>query len=182
MQPRLARGLHERLDALLVQRRLDGLRHGDHVGERRLARVEVEEHEVGPVEVADPRRPDVEGQRPLVHEVEERRLVVDQGVVDRLAPLGLAARPAGSSRGSSPACPSARSAGAFVGEPVGQAFERDGPVLEERQEPVGDLLVVGEDVRLGEPRLRLLCVRGLSMWRPVVSPGKLPANAKPDAT
>ena len=50
----------------------------------RLARVEVEEHEVGPVEVLRPRGPDVEGQRPLVHEVEQRRLVVDQGVVDGL--------------------------------------------------------------------------------------------------
>ena len=152
MQARLARGLHERLDALLVQRRLDGLRHGDDVGEGRLARVEVEEHEVGPVEVLGPRRPDVEGQRPLVHEVEQRRLVVDQGVVDGLAPLGLqldARNPVGVVV-RRVLLPEMRG---LLGEALGQAFERDRPVLEERQEPVGDLLVVGEDVRLGEPGL-----------------------------
>src|SRR5258707_910551 len=40
-----------------------------------------------------------------------------------------------------------------LGKALRQSFERDRPVLEERQQPVGDLLVVGEDALFGYPRL-----------------------------
>ena len=90
----------------------------------RLARVEVEQDEVGAVEVLDARGPDVERQRPLVDEVEQRRLVVDQGVVDRLAALGLqfdAGDPVGVG-GGRVLLPEV---GRALGQAVGQPFERD---------------------------------------------------------
>jgi len=84
MQTRLARGLHERLDAAAVQGAVQFLRHLQYGREIRPAAVEVEQHRVRSVQGGEPREPDVKRQRVLIHQIEQRRQVVDHRVVDHL--------------------------------------------------------------------------------------------------
>ena len=84
--------LREALEAERVEHLLDEQRDLDRLGEPDVGgRVEVEEHEVGPVGLVDPRVPRVQVDAAHVHHPEQRELVVDERRVD-LALLAAATR------------------------------------------------------------------------------------------
>ena len=60
---------------------------GDRHGERGSPRIEIEQDEVGAVETPDTGQPRVERERTLIRQEQERRQIVDQHVLHRLAVL-----------------------------------------------------------------------------------------------
>jgi hypothetical protein len=76
VQPRLSRGLHYCLPVLGQECLMQLAGDCHHIREERLAGVQVEQHEVGPVKRPDAGQPWVERERSLVHQVEEGGQVV----------------------------------------------------------------------------------------------------------
>src|SRR5712692_6483581 len=88
MKSGLAGSLDEVFVPLASQKRMQILRDGDCIGKRGLAGVKIEQDEIGPIELSDARKPDVERQRPLIDEIEQGLEVIDQHVTYGLALLG----------------------------------------------------------------------------------------------
>ena len=153
MQAGLARGLDEGLDVFSLQEfvQLPGDRDG--VLEGGLAGVQVEQDKIRPIQIRYAREPDVERQRPLVDQVEQCLLVIDQDIVHSLALLCRQFR-AGNPRGIIIGCillPEMRRLG--VAEPVGKALERGRPILQIGEQARRYAFVKVKDLPLGDSRI-----------------------------
>ena len=148
VQARGARGLEVRLQADAAQEASDLARDADHVRERRFLRVEVDHRPVGRVLRVDARHPRMQIDAAEVHEVQQRVAVVAHHVAQEVA-TALAAD-------LDRAHPLGRAGLRFLlveglaGDAVREAVEVDRPVAQVRQEHLGHLLVVAEQVALGE--------------------------------
>ena len=144
------------IETELVERLVHVVRDADAERERAvlLGRVEVEEHEVGPVGLVDPRVPRVHVDAVHLHHPQQRLARVDQREVDepRLALATARPRPELARLRSSRACPSAPASGRTRRpKPLAPALHRERPVAQVRHDRSGDAVVVGEQVALGDP-------------------------------
>ena len=119
-------------------------------------RVEVEEDEVGPVGLVDPRVPRVHVDAVHLHHPEERVARVDEREVDETRARPRAATSGTAASGSSAASPSAPASGRTLppGEPLAPALHRERPVAQVRHDRRRDRVVVVEQVALRDPVVR----------------------------
>ncbi len=176
VDPAGAARLRHGLELQDVERLLHERRDLDHLLEAGpLGRVEVEHHPVGPLGAVGARCPGVHVDAAHVHHPEEGELVVDEGVVDDPL-LALTGR-----RRERCRLDPVRDVGrrllleeALALPAVRVALHRERPLAQVRDENLGDVAVVGEELALRDPLLgpeRLVEVRELEGALPALDLG-----------